>query len=179
MKNYKVNRHRLSTITFAIGLLADVSLSPRLFAVKNALTVASAPLELLISLLYWSLRAIDPKLVVPEFAPPLAPIADIGFHIVPSVAILADILFFSPPWTITVVPALGLSSLIALGYWFWVDICYQQNGFYPYPIFDEAGHHGRIALFIGSAVIMTAGTLGLRSLYGTLNGRHVVHPKKE
>jgi hypothetical protein len=159
--------------------MSDLTLSPRLFAVKNALSVTSAPLEVLISLLYWSLRAIDPKLVIPEFAPPIAPIADLGFHFVPSLAILTDILFFSPPWTITVVPALGISSAIAVSYWFWVDLCYKQNGFYPYPIFDEAGHNGRIVLFVGSAVLMTAGTVGLRSLYGALNGGQVLRSKKE
>jgi len=56
----------LAFLTFCFGSLADVTLSPRLFLVKNILSVCSAPLEVLISTLYWSLRAIDPKLVVPE-----------------------------------------------------------------------------------------------------------------
>ena len=41
-----------------MGLLADVTLSRRLFAVKNTLSVASAPMECLISILYWGLRAV-------------------------------------------------------------------------------------------------------------------------
>ncbi|KAF2669509.1 hypothetical protein BT63DRAFT_455491 [Microthyrium microscopicum] len=163
----------LSTVTFAFGLLADITLSPALFSIKNALSIASAPLEILISLLYWSLRAIDPKLVVPEFAPPLAPIADIGFHLVPSIVMLIDILFLSPPWTIATVPAIGLSSIIAIVYWFWVEECAKHNGFYPYPLFDEVGHNGRVALFIMSAVIMTTGTWSLKKVFGRLNGREV------
>lgn len=51
----------LSTLTFAFGLLADITLSRRLFAVKNALSVASAPIECLISILYWGLRAVSPQ----------------------------------------------------------------------------------------------------------------------
>ena len=51
----------LSTLTFAFGLLADITLSRRLFAVKNALSVASAPIECLISILYWGLRAVSLK----------------------------------------------------------------------------------------------------------------------
>jgi hypothetical protein len=47
----------LSTLTFTAGLLADITLSNRLFRVKNALSVASAPLELLISILYGTRRA--------------------------------------------------------------------------------------------------------------------------
>ena len=48
----------LSTATFAVGLLADLTLSHRLFQIKNTLSVASAPMECLISLLYWGLRAV-------------------------------------------------------------------------------------------------------------------------
>lgn len=48
----------LATGTFTAGLLADLTLSHRLFQLKNALSIASAPLECLITLLYWSLRAV-------------------------------------------------------------------------------------------------------------------------
>jgi hypothetical protein len=49
----------LATATFAVGLLADLTMNSTLFQVKNALSVASAPMECLISLLYWSLRAVS------------------------------------------------------------------------------------------------------------------------
>jgi len=154
-------------------------LSPGLFYVKNAFAVASAPLEVLISLLYWGLRAIDPKLVVPPTAPPLAPIADFGFHVVPSAAVVVDILFFSPPWTINVLPSIGISGGIALVYWFWVEECNKRNGFYPYPLFDQAGHGGRVGLFTMSAVILTAAIIGLRLSHGVVNGSEVPgHVKK-
>ena len=48
----------LATATFAIGLLADLTTSSTLFQVQNALSVASAPMEVLISILYWGLRAV-------------------------------------------------------------------------------------------------------------------------
>lgn len=48
----------LATATFAVGLLADITLNDTLFHVKNALSVASAPMEVLISLLYWSLQLV-------------------------------------------------------------------------------------------------------------------------
>ncbi|GFF35169.1 hypothetical protein IFM51744_02693 [Aspergillus udagawae] len=53
----------LSTLTFAFALLADLTLSTRLFLVKNLLSICSAPMEVLISILYWSLRMIDERLV--------------------------------------------------------------------------------------------------------------------
>jgi hypothetical protein len=73
---------------------------------------------------------------VPDWAPPLSFEADLSFHAVPAVALVVDLLFFSPPWTIAVLPALALSGCVAFGYWFWIERCYQFNHFYPYPIFE-------------------------------------------
>jgi len=51
----------LASATFAVALLADLTLSVRLFAVKNALSVASAPMECLITMLYWGLRTVGDR----------------------------------------------------------------------------------------------------------------------
>lgn len=113
--------------TFIFGLLADITLSPKLFLIKNSLSLCSAPLEVLISMLYWGISAIDKRLIMPpeihlEFLP------DIGFHAMPAILLTIDLLFLSPPWTIHTLPAMGLSSVIAVLYWIWVNHCYQHNG---------------------------------------------------
>lgn len=156
-----------------MGLLADATLSPRLFLAKNALTVASAPLEVLISILYWSLRAIDQRLVLPDWAPPLDLSDDFSFHAVPALLLVLDLLFLSPPWTISALPAIGLSTAIAFGYWFWVELCYAHNGYYPYPLFERLETPWRVVLFAGSALVMSCSTWCLRWLYGKVNGRSI------
>ena len=98
---------------------------------------------------------------------------DVGLHLVPSVVMIVDILFFSPPWTINSLHAIGLTSGIAIAYWFWVEECYRHNGFYPYPIFDEAGFKGRVGLFSLSAVTMTLWIWTLGGLYGIVNGKAI------
>ncbi|GLA78329.1 hypothetical protein AtubIFM55763_011057 [Aspergillus tubingensis] len=159
----------LATLTFTAGLLADMTLSARLFLVKNLLSVCSAPMEVLISILYWGIRLIDKRLVVPDWV--ILPMhADVGFHAIPSIVLLIDLLLLSPPWTITVLPALALSSTIAFGYWFWIERCFQYNGWYPYPIFEAVGFEGRIGLFALSAVTMALSTGTLKWLYGRVNG---------
>lgn len=163
----------VATLSFVFGLLADATLSPTLFVIKNALAVCAAPMEVLIALLYWGLRSIDPKLVIPEWAPKPPFITDFGMHGGPALLLVLDLLFFSPPWTIAVVPAMALSSAIAGAYWVWVERCYEQNKFYPYPIFDEVGFEGRVALFAGSAVVMAGATILLRWMYGVVNGKSV------
>lgn len=55
----------LSTLTFIVALLADITLSRRLFLAKNLLSVCSAPMEVLISVLYWGLRVVSKTYHVP------------------------------------------------------------------------------------------------------------------
>ena len=70
---------------------------------------------------------IDKRLVVPEWSV-MTLWADMGFHLVPSAALAIDLLFFSPPWTLGTVPAIALSSVIAMIYWVWIETCYAYNG---------------------------------------------------
>ena len=48
----------LATLTFCLGITADVTGSRRVFFLKNILLFCSAPLEVLISILYWGLRSV-------------------------------------------------------------------------------------------------------------------------
>jgi hypothetical protein len=167
----------LATTTFILGLLADATLSPRLFAAKNVLSMCSAPMEVLVSLLYWGLRAIDPELVVPkELGLPLG--SDLSFHLAPAVLLLLDLLFFSPPWTITVLPSLALSTAIALAYWFWIELCYSYNGFYPYPLFALLDNTQRVGLFGASAALMAINTVVIKWVYARVNGVQSSRPGK-
>jgi len=176
----------VATLTFIVGLLADFTLSPTLFIVKNTLSLCSAPLEVLISALYWGISAIDKKLLVPPEIQ-IAPWADVGFHAMPSILLTIDLLFLSPPWTIRAAPAMALSLAIAIGYWAWVEHCYSHNGLYvtppltrlnvlltqnsyPYPLFEQLDTVQRIVLFTGAAGLMTGSTVVLQSVYKLLNG---------
>ena len=108
---------------------------------------------------------------MPDWAPRLPLSADISFHAVPAVTLAVDLLLFSPPYAISTLPAFVLSSIIAIAYWLWVQICHERNGFYPYPIFDEVGFYGRLGLFAGSALVMGFSTMTLKWVYGKVNGK--------
>ncbi|KAL3417892.1 integral membrane protein [Phlyctema vagabunda] len=160
----------IASLTFVSGLLADLTLSPTFFKIKNTLSLCSTPLEVLISVLYWGISAIDKSLLIPPDMD-LSSWADVGFHAMPSVLLTIDLLFFSPPWTITAWPAMGLSSTLAVAYWAWVEHCYKHNGFYPYPLFGQLDTTQRTLLFTVSAMMMTASTVVLKWFYERLNGR--------
>lgn len=162
----------LAMLTFVVGLAADLTLSRQLFLLKNIFSITAAPMETLITFLYWGLRSIDPELVVPkELALPLP--SDMSFHLTPTLLLLIDLLFLSPPWAISALPAFGLSLAIAFIYWFWIEICYTQNGFYPYPLFELLNTPQRVGLFVGSAAVMGLSTLVLKLLYSKVNGVEV------
>lgn len=116
-----------SLLTFSIGLLPYLTLSPQLYRIKNTLSACSAPLEVLVSILYWGLCAIDRNLVVPpDVALPFLP--DFGFHAMPAIMLTVDLLLLSPPWTIKAYPAMALSLALAFLYWGWVEWCFSHNG---------------------------------------------------
>lgn len=79
----------ISTTTFAVGFLAGVSLSKQLQALKNILSVCTTPQEVLASILYWGLRPLDKRFVVPP-GHELPFIPDLGFHAMPAAMLTLD-----------------------------------------------------------------------------------------
>ena len=121
-----------SLAAFALGGLADLTGSGVLFQLKNILATVATPLEILISVLYWSLHVIDPTLIVqPGFE--LAMPVDIGFHLAPAAFLTLDLLLLSPPWTISAYSIMAISTVIGFSYWYWVEMCFTQNGWLVYP----------------------------------------------
>ncbi|KAL4730446.1 hypothetical protein ACLX1H_002481 [Fusarium chlamydosporum] len=158
-----------SLLAFIVGTLADLTLSRTLFQVKNYIAILATPLEVVISILYWGIRFIDPKLLMPDdFYIHIIP--DVGFHLAPAVLLTLDLLFFSPPWTIPAYAVMAISTALAFAYWSWVELCYSHNGWYPYPLFELLSTGQRTALFTFAAVLVTVSSSGLKWLYGRVNG---------
>jgi len=97
-----------------------------------------------------------------------------GFHLFPALLLLIDVLLLSPPWAFTFLPAVLIPSAIAAGYWAWLEHCFSVNQIYPYPLLNVVGDGGRIAVFVGSAVMMAVCTFGIGWGYGKVNGVSVV-----
>ncbi len=117
----------LSTATFAAALLADLSGNRRLFAIKNSLSVCSAPLEVLIALMYWGIRAFDKSLIIPQ-GMDLPRLPDLGLHLIPAVLLVLDLVLLSPPWTVTAYAAMAISTALGFLYWGWIEFCFSKNG---------------------------------------------------
>jgi hypothetical protein len=137
-------------------------------------------MEITITILYWTLKAIDPALVVPPHLPMPPFIYDLGFHFVPSVVLSIDAIFLSPPWpTRPMNPqaplfTLAMSTVVAFLYWIWIEVCFAQNGFYPYPLFELLTTYQRIGLFVVSGVVMWVVGGVLRAAYAWANGYETI-----
>lgn len=180
----------LSLVVFVLGAVADLTRSATLFGIKNAISIVTTPLEVVVTILYFGISAIDPTLVAPpEYAIPLD--VDLGFHLFPAVLLVVDFLFFSPPWVIGAPAVMFLSTAFGFGYWYWVELCYSKNGWYgrlggneltlqrltlsryTYPIFGLLTTPQRAGLFIASAVLVTITSSVLKATYAKLNGSHM------
>lgn len=170
----------LSTLCFTFGLLADMTLSPLFFTLKNYLGLIATPLELVISILYWGLRSIDTTLVVPPELPLPPLMYDLGFHFFPALLLTIDAILLSPPWpSIPMNPQaptimLFASTAVAFSYWWWIELCFSYNGFYPYPIFEMLTTVQRVGLFALSGATMWVVGGALRALYAWVNGYEVL-----
>ncbi|KAK4234297.1 UPF0641 membrane protein [Achaetomium macrosporum] len=159
----------VALLSFVLGIFADLTLSPALFRAKNAVAVVATPLRVVISILYWGIRFIDPQLLF-QGDLELDLLSDLGFHFAPAVFLTLDLILFSPPWTIPAYTIMALSIGFAFAYWYWVELCYQHNGWYPYPIFALLSTSQHALLFTFSAALLTVSSSALKWIYARVNG---------
>lgn len=122
----------LSLVTFSLGLIADLTLSNVFAEAKDTISVLATPLEVLIAVLYWSIRMHDPALLMPEDLV-IDPLPDLGFHLVPAILLVLDLLLWSPRATIATRNMMSLSTVLAVVYWCWIELCFYKNGWYVEP----------------------------------------------
>ncbi|KAI5457862.1 FAR-17a/AIG1-like protein [Mariannaea sp. PMI_226] len=155
----------ISTITFGLGFLADFFFSRRLWVLKNTFLACATPLELLVSLMYWSLRAIDKRLVVPP-GHELPVIPDLGFHAIPAIMLTLDLMLLNPPWRTKASTTMILSLTMVILYWGWMEYCFTINGWYPYPLLELLSPGKKVFLLLISATTMTGITTVLQWVHG-------------
>ena len=124
---------------------------------------------------------------------------DISFHAIPATLLLLDTLLltplFSPPpsppshspsssdsFSQSLPPStpaqpypsltsqLITSLSLTTAYYVWVQHCYRQNGYYPYPLFEAVGPLARGGVFLGAGMGMVLLGWGLGLLRWALWG---------
>ncbi|KAG2200667.1 hypothetical protein INT47_005823, partial [Mucor saturninus] len=140
-----------------IGLsLATLALAARILNlttgafnfIYSTLSALATPTEGLISLLYWPIHCYDKYLLLPqEFEHELPPFLDICIHLLPACCLLTDMLLFHTSFKRSPLHILAI-YVFALAYYYWVNVCYEQNGYWVYPLLAEMGDTQRGLFFV-------------------------------
>lgn len=146
----------LTFIGEAVSLVAQLSKLRSLRRLSSWLLQVCAPIECLISGLYWALRFVDTDLVLdPKFAVELSPSLDRKLHLYPAIFEVSRAVLDPPDlWHAGLIPPVLVFGSLAGGYWAWIDHVFSHNGFYPYPLFAMLGLEQRVGLFTFSALLL-------------------------
>lgn len=110
----------------------------------------------MISILYWPINFYDKYLLLPEeFEHELPLNLDLCIHIIPAVVLLVDLLLFNKGFKRSPIHILAI-YVFALAYYYWVNICYEENGHWVYPLLEEFGDIQRGVFFMFCAWVCAA-----------------------
>ncbi|KAF8969985.1 FAR-17a/AIG1-like protein [Flammula alnicola] len=159
----------LACLSMMLGMVTD--LFPQLTSVKFAkryLTIVAMPLSVVVSLIYWSLLLLFPKLIIPQvmsessssatapvlFRLPLS--VDLSLHAAPAVSLMLDFFLFEAKYNKRDVRVAAPIAVVAFALWYciWVEYCGKMNkGVFPYPFLTENTQPVRIGIYIGAIIL--------------------------
>ncbi|KAK9473319.1 FAR-17a/AIG1-like protein [Dipodascopsis tothii] len=145
-----------------------------IWRVKNELLCYVAPLELLVSVVYWSVMLYDRNLMIPPGLDPsrmLSLWTDLSIHLVPTLFLVSDFLLYSPRPTTKPLIHLGVCIALAQVYWTILHRVHAITNSYPYPFLELASQMLRVVIFCAGAGMVSAFYLALRRAYVVLHGR--------
>ncbi|KAI9247051.1 FAR-17a/AIG1-like protein-domain-containing protein [Sporodiniella umbellata] len=140
-----------ATIAFALKILRYFSAEFSAVAYTIVTNIAT-PLEGLISVLYWSLLMLDPKLLMPEDMPPISLDVDFALHLFPALFLWLDFLMFDIHFVRSQAHILVIAAFTVF-YFVWSWYCYSINGMWPYPFLGDFTFLMRSGFFIGSGLL--------------------------
>ncbi|KAF9483902.1 hypothetical protein BDN70DRAFT_873302 [Pholiota conissans] len=163
----------LAALSMILGMVSG--LFPWVTGLKSAkryLMVVALPVSVVISLIYWSLLALFPSLIIPPMnstepstpsssstSPPLfyLPLTvDLSLHAVPAISLTLDFFFFERKYTKKEVHVIAPIAAAGFALWYgsWVEYCGKMNnGSFPYPFLTENPQEIRIGIYIGATVL--------------------------
>jgi len=143
----------LQQIASVLALLTGLRV---LRSVQNVLLIISAPLETVISALYWPIKLYNPLLLIDRsVSVPISPSLDRRVHMYPAlVQFLSATVFAQKKWHRNVIGfPLAVILSMAGAYWYWFETTAAVNGFYPYPFLGALSTEQK-GLLVGTAVLV-------------------------
>ncbi|ORY79927.1 FAR-17a/AIG1-like protein, partial [Protomyces lactucae-debilis] len=156
----------IAYIQFMLACLHDLTGNETILELKQILLLIAGPVELLISVLWWGLKLVDPTLLIPEELLKVFPLsADLSMHANPAILLLIEIFFVSDALEHSTTTAAAIYAAYGTGYLVWLEHCAKMNGFYAYPMLGLMTQGQRIATFAGATAFAFASLLVVKQVY--------------
>lgn len=129
----------ITTTYFSFSLLCHVYPCHPLLRGKTYLSALALSLNVVVSVVYWSLRLFVPQLIMADPTKDSIPLSlDLRLHLLPFLATAVDYFACMPRWDISYATAYAIFTAAASSYWFWLEyLISPQNGqMYPYPFLN-------------------------------------------
>lgn len=145
----------LSFVQSVVAAFAVFSGLRTVYALSNYLLMLSAPVELLITMLYWTINLVNPTLVLDPAVIQLPLAVDLQIHLWPAILQLLQAIWvpYSLWYAGKVGPFIAFGSLTIV-FWLWTSYTYSINGVYPYPLLEILSEPARMALFAVCCLIL-------------------------
>lgn len=102
----------------------------------------------MITLLYWPISFYNKDLLLPDdFERELPLDLDICIYLIPVVVLLIDLLVFDTGFKKSSLHILAIYVFI-LAYYYWISVCYEENGYWVYALLGELGDMQRGFFFV-------------------------------
>lgn len=127
----------ITVFYFSINLLYHTLKLESLSTLKKYFSAICFALDGIVSLVYWSLRATVPDLIIPEDQREFLTLTlDLQIHLFPIVAVALDYMLFMKKWDISYSTGYLIVAVFAIGYWFLLEYLIDEDAAYPYPFLD-------------------------------------------
>jgi FAR-17a/AIG1-like protein len=153
----------LSTLTFVSAVVHDVTNLTLFDRITRTIRCIATPLELIITVSYWTLYIWRRDAILDRRLTPLMPLwRDMGVHLFPALFLLGDHWAMPPQkaWRMNDLATLACFATFLAAYWMWVLECHRRNGIWPYPALNEMSGRGKV----GATVGLTGAMWGARML---------------
>lgn len=145
----------LSLLHQLLAVFSQLTRLRSLNALQSWVLMVTAPLEVVVAILYWPLKLYNNDLVKdPRFGLKIDPQLDRKCHLYPAILeLLSATVFAQRKWRSGLVAPLALFIAIAGAYWSWAEHANSINGFYPYPLLGILEFHQKAILIGGAAFV--------------------------
>ena len=150
----------LSTIYSFVNILYHQTSINGIKPLKIHMSAICLSLNVVVSLVYWSLKLFIPHLIMAEKDGGIPLLLDIQIHMIPLLTVAIDYFCFMERWNVPFLRAYAIVASLTTLYWFWLEYLITDGASYPYPFLNVEKNLRIIIFIIVSFIAFSAFVVG-------------------